>query len=123
MTPEKFIREANYLFTPDYQYTVHHERPDVVSSQKLNRKFKAFIKSQFPDCELHGFHGGYCESSGFVEKDGKLVYISISDLRYWKNWAEDVLIRTATSAKDYHGGPNHRATIKNLKTEVYRLLG
>jgi hypothetical protein len=123
MTPEKFIREANYLFTPDYQYTVHHERPDVVSSQKLNRKFKAFIKSQFPDCELHGFHGGCCESSGFVEKDGKFVYIRISDLRYWKNWAEDVLIRTATSAKDYHGGPNHRATIKNLKADVYKLLG
>ena len=123
MTPEKFIREANYLFTPDFQYTVNHERPDVVSSQKLNRKFKAFIKSQFPDCELHGFSGGYCESSGFVEKAGKFVYIRISDLRFWKNWAEDVLIRTATSAKDYHGGLNHRATIKNLKIEVYKLLG
>jgi hypothetical protein len=123
MTPEKFIREANYLFTPGFQNSVRHENPDVISSQKLNRKFKAFVKSQFPDCELHDFHGGYCESSGFVEKDGKFVYISISDLRYWKNWAEDVLIRTATSAKDYHGGPSHRATIKNLKADVYKLLG
>jgi hypothetical protein len=122
MTPEKFIREANYLFTPAYQYTVNHERSDVVSSQNLNRKFKAFIKSQFPDCELHGFHGGYCESSGFVEKDGKFVYISISDLRFWKNWAENVLIRTAAHEKDYHGGPNNRSTIKTLKADVYKLL-
>lgn len=122
MTPEKFIREANYLFTPGFQDSLKCECPDEISSQKLNRKFKAFIKSQFPDCELHDFQGGYCASSGFIEKAGKFIYISLIDLRYWENWANHVLIRTAMSENDYHGGPNHYTTIKNLKTDVYRLL-
>lgn len=118
MTPAKFIKEANELFSTSYLCQINHERPETVASQKLNRKFRAFLRSQFPDAELIGFSGGFCQSSGFIKQDNKFVYVSISDLRYWKNWASDVLIRTADSEKDYHGHMNHRTTISDLKKAV-----
>lgn len=122
MTPAKFIKEANELFSANYLYQIPHERPEVVASQKLNRKFKAFLKSQFPNAELIGFSGGFCQSSGFIKQNNRFVYVSISDLRYWKNWADDVLIRTADSEKDYHGHANHRTTISDLQKDVKLLF-
>lgn len=118
MTPAKFIKEANELFSAESLYRIPHERPEVVASKKLNRKFKAFLKSQFPNAELIGFSGGFCQSSGFIKQDNKFVYVGISDIRYWKNWASDVLIRTADNEKDYHGHMNHRTTISDLKKAV-----
>lgn len=122
MTPAKFIKEANYLFSVENLYQIEHESPETVVSQKLNRKFKAFLKSQFPGAELIGFSGGYCQSSGFIKLDNKYVYVSLSDLRYWKNWANDVLIRTADSEKDYRGHANHRTTISDLQKDVKLLF-
>lgn len=121
MTSTQFIREANSLFSDSYLFSVDHEYPEKIASQKLSRKFKAFLKSQFKDYNIYSF-SGYCESSGFIEKDGKFIYISISDLRYWKNWSEDVLIRVADSERDFRGHRNHRTTINNLKQDVEKLI-
>ena len=121
MTPAKFIKEANELFNASYLGQINHECPETVASQKLNRKFKAFLKSQFPNAELIGFSGGFCQSSGFIKQDNKFVYVGISDIRYWKNWASDVLIRTADNERDYHGHMNHRTTISDLKKAVEAL--
>ena len=122
MTHKQFRKEANELFTQVYQSSIEHESPDVISSRQLHRKFKALLKTLFPDCTIHHTGGGYCEDSGFVEKDGHFVYISISDLRFWKNWDQDVLIRTAGSKTDYRGGRNNRTTLDKLQEDVYKLL-
>lgn len=122
MKPNQFKKEANELFSPTYQNSVEHENPDVISSQQLHRKFKSLLKTLFPDCVIHHTGGGYCEDSAFVEKDGHFVYISISDLRFWKNWDQDILIRTASSQKDYRGGHNNSTTLNKLEEDVYYLL-
>ena len=47
--------------------------------------------------------------------ENKYLYISISDVRFWQNeWYNRILIRTAKSEKDYHGGGNNHTTLPEL---------
>lgn len=55
--------------------------------------------------------------------DGKFVYISISDIRYWQDeWATSILIRTMKDENDHSGGPNHYTNISRLKEDVINLM-
>lgn len=48
---------------------------------------------------------GHYDLSGFFDVEGQSYYYSISDVRYFK--VDEILLRTATSHKDYTGGMNH----------------
>ena len=64
----------------------------------------------------------YC--SAFFEniKTGKLVYMSCSDVRFFKNgWCDNILIRTATNDRDYTGGNNNYCKIDNIGEAMLRL--
>ena len=89
------------------------------------RDFKKYIKSNLPkDSNLTNFSRGHFDVSGFIEKNGKYVYFSTSDVRYSPDeWINDILIRTAKDDKDYTGGSNDSTTLKDFKKNIERLIG
>lgn len=65
----------------------------------------------------------YCFSAFIKSAENKCVYISISDVRFFTNeWYSNILIRTAKNEQDYHGGFNHRTTLKELELKAMELL-
>ena len=65
----------------------------------------------------------YCFSSFIKSAENKCVYVSISDVRFFTNeWYNNILIRTAKNEQDYHGGFNHRTTLKELEMKAMELL-
>lgn len=65
----------------------------------------------------------YCFSAFIKSAENKCVYVSISDVRFFTNeWYSNILIRTANNEQDYHGGFNHRTTLKELEMKVMELL-
>lgn len=59
--------------------------------------------------KIHNFNRNhYCFSAILETQDGKYVYVSISDVRFFPNeFLEHVLIRTMKNEKDYTGGRNN----------------
>ena len=65
----------------------------------------------------------YCSSAFIKSAENKCVYVSISDVRFFTNeWYNNILIRTAKNEQDYHGGFNHRTTLKELEMKAMELL-
>lgn len=62
--------------------------------------------------------------SAFIKNStGFYVYISISDVRFFKNeWYNRVLIRTAKSERDYIGGNNNFNDLPTLHNAIKNLL-
>lgn len=61
----------------------------------------------------------YCFSAFIKSAENKCIYISISDVRFFTNeWYNNILIRTAKNEQDYHGGFNHRTTLKELEMKA-----
>lgn len=88
------------------------------------RDLKKHIKSILPEgSELVNFKPNHFDGSGFVKRGDKYVYISISDVRYFKDqWYNQMLIRTAKHDKDWTGGSNGYTDLPNFKKNVERLL-
>ena len=63
----------------------------------------------------------YCFSA-FIECDGCYVYLSICDVRFSHDWFNHILIRTATTEKDYRGGLNNYTTLADLENDLGLLL-
>lgn len=65
----------------------------------------------------------YCFSAFIKSAENKCVYVSISDVRFFTNeWYNNILIRTGKNEQDYHGGFNHRTTLKELEMKAMELL-
>lgn len=65
----------------------------------------------------------YCFSAFIKSAENKCVYVSISDVRFFTyEWYSNILIRTAKNEQDYHGGFNHRTTLKELEMKAMELL-
>ena len=65
----------------------------------------------------------YCFSAFIKSAENKCVYVSISDVRFFTNeWYSNIVIRTAKHEQDYHGGFNHRTTLKELEMKAMELL-
>ena len=79
------------------------------------------MQKLFPDCTIYPIPDCWCYADGFIEKDGKYVFYSFSDFRWWP-WDKDILIRTATSLKDFTGGRNNYANLEDLQPSVYKLF-
>lgn len=122
MDAKQFIRETNKLFSADYLNSLSTESPYEASSRQLDRKVKSYLKSILPEAKIFGFKNGFCRTSGFVEMNDKFVYISIPDIRFNRNWQNDILIRTAKNDRDYTGGRNNYTTIEKLSTDIMKLI-
>lgn len=62
---------------------------------------------------IHSFHPNHFEWSAVLEKGGKFVYVSLSDVRLW-NWYDDILIRTMKHAEDWTGGSNNTCSFDKI---------
>lgn len=70
------------------------------------------------------------DCSGFVEKDGKYVYLSYSIPRYGQRISfsdssvmNGVLYRTAEGPKDFRGGSNQFSSIEKISDNIIRMIG
>ena len=94
--------------------------------KSFQTKYKNFLKKLCKEngYELASFLPGHYEFSCFVKNNDKFVYISISDVRYFKtSWFNLILIRTAQNEKDYTGGYNQYTSLPCLETKIKNMLG
>lgn len=91
--------------------------------KQFSRDFKSDLKKLIKDeAFLRTFRVGHFYVSGFIERNNKLVYFSISDVRNWHDkWYDNVLVRTAKHTKDWTGGANNFCELKNIAELVLRL--
>jgi hypothetical protein len=65
----------------------------------------------------------YCFSAFIKDSRNKYVYLSVSDVRYFRNeWYRNILVRTAASDRDYHGGRNDYTALPEMQAAVEKLL-
>ena len=89
-------------------------------------KYRNFLKKLCTNngYELVSFNPNHYCFSCFIKGNGKYVYISISDVRYFsKAWLNNILIRTAKNERDYTGGPNNHVSISELEATIQKMLG
>lgn len=70
---------------------------------------------------IHKFYPNHFEWSAVLEKGGKFVYVSISDVRWW-DWYDDVLIRTMAHAEDWRGGSNNTCSFDEIGETAEKLF-
>jgi hypothetical protein len=68
------------------------------------RRIKDWLKHTFQCAEITFSPNHYCCSAFLQFPDGKVVYFSASDYRFFPG---DFLVREAKDVKDYTGGVNH----------------
>lgn len=108
----------------DYEFsTGSYPGEDYKSFQT---KYINYLRSFFRenDWELVNVGRNHYEFSAFIsDLRGKFIYLSISDVRCWRNeWYTRILIRTAKSEKNCHGGHNHFTSLPKLYVSVRNLL-
>ena len=93
----------------------------------FQRKYINYLRSL---CKENGWEllnpcKGHYEFAVFIRNQaGNHLYLSISDVRFWKNeWYNRILIRTAAHEKDYHGGRNNYTHLRELPQTAQRLFG
>lgn len=120
MTIEKFLEKWYNKRIDDWG---SETSPEYKNFQTNYRSvIKDFCKDI--DMELHSFSKNHYEFSAVIKsnKTGKFYYISISDVRFWKNqWAEDILYRTMKHDKDWSGGSNCYSTLRDLPQNLLNL--
>lgn len=93
--------------------------------QVFARLFRKCIRQTLlPGTHLVNVSTGHYYISGFVQREDKFVYFSISDVRHFPGkWHKEILVRTAKSEEDYTGGSNGYTTLERFSDAVQRLLG
>ena len=98
--------------------------PDYVEFQrKMRFDLKRIAKNN--NLELHSFNKNHYEFSAVLKDihEDKFIYVSISDVRYWKNeWYNHVLIRTMEHDKDWTGGSNHYCKWEEIGMKARELI-
>lgn len=91
----------------------------------FERKYINYLKSL---CKEKGWEmvwaskNHYCFTACF-SFNGKYIYVSISDVRFFKNeWYNHVLFRTMEHHKDYRGGMNCYTTLPQLGDAITSLF-
>lgn len=104
------------------------------TSEEFNtfaKGFKSFVKRNLEDLgfTLDSFYKGHYSISGFLEKDGRYIYFGYDVPR--DNYPIDVntksahmgiLIRSAESPRDFHGGMNNFTSFKDFADDVNSLF-
>lgn len=113
---EKLLGYKNYTFS-----TGSTTGYDFLEFAKM---FKKFVGNNLPQgAKLVKFCTGHYRLSGFIEAQGKYVYFSIPDVRYFPNeWITHFLVRRTESDEDYTGKTNHYTTLKKFTEDVNKLL-
>jgi len=118
---EKFIKEYYDHSFEDWGGTTSEDY------KTFERKYKMILKEIGNEIglELYSFNKNHYEFSAVMKKinEEKYYYISISDVRYWKNeWFNNILYRTMSHAKDWSGGSNNYSDLLELKYKLKSLM-
>lgn len=71
---------------------------------------------------LHKFNPMHYEWTAVLERDGKFVYVHMSDVRFWGNdWYNDILIRTMAHESDWRGGHNNKCSFNQIGVVADRI--
>lgn len=72
---------------------------------------------------IRKFNPNHYEFSAVLQQKnaGKLIYVSISDVRGNTQWWSSVLIRTMKHEKDWTGGSNHHCMWEDIAATATRL--
>lgn len=120
MTINKFLNEWYNKQIEDWG---SETSPEYKSFQT---NYKSVIKElcQDIDMKLYSFDKNHYNFSAVIKsnKINQFYYMSIPDVRYWKNeWANKILYRTMEHEKDWTGGSNHYSTLKELAENLIEL--
>ena len=67
--------------------------------------------------------GHYYCSAFIKDQNGRYIYLSISDVRYWQDeWYKHILIRGAKNNRDCTGMNNNYSTLPTLAEDIRRLF-
>lgn len=93
---------------------------------KFQKEAKAELKNVAKETGyvIHKFLGGHYEFSCVFKKEveEKFCYVSISDVRFFKNrWWNSVLYRSMKHEKDFTGGMNHYCCWEDLGNSILEL--
>jgi len=100
------------------------------SSSGLTEEWAEFSKAikkelkKIDGYDLVSYSRGHFFFSAFLKNTttGKLVYISSSDVRFFKDeWYNRLLIRTAQHDKDFTGGANYMTLFSKIKEHADKL--
>jgi hypothetical protein len=111
---EKYL---NYKFSSGYETGEDYKT--------FQRKYINYLKYL---CNINGWElcktmKNHYEFSVFFKCKEKYIYMSISDVRYFKNeWYNDILYRLAQNDNDYHGKQNHSTTLIDLPNALIELF-
>ena len=85
--------------------------------------FKKYVKSSLPAGATLRFNLNHYCLSGFIGRESKFIYFSISDVRHFPgDWHNKILIRTAKSEQDFTGGSNCYTSLEDFAENVELLL-
>lgn len=87
----------------------------------FERKYINYLKGicKNEGWELIKVNKNHYEFSAFFKYENKFKYMSISDVRFFKNeWYNHILFRTAKSEKDYTSGTNLYTTLPLLRLAI-----
>lgn len=90
----------------------------------FNTKYRNAINKLLPNgYRFCLWNRGHYECSAVIkDNEGRFIYMSISDVRYFPNeWVENILIRTMKHDKDWTGGINHRTDLINFTKDIQKL--
>ena len=113
---KKFNELKSYL---DYEFSSGCETGQDYKA--FERKYINYLKLLCKQCGWEFFSANknhYCFTAFIKNEQNNFVYISISDVRWNKDWFYHVLIRSAEHSKDYRGGTNHYAELSNLQVGI-----
>ena len=92
----------------------------------FQRKYINYLRAL---CKEHGWElcnpskGHYIFSAFIRSPEGNYIYVSIPDVRFWKNqWYNHILIRCARNEKDYRGYGNNYTHLTELAQTAQRLF-
>lgn len=103
---------------------------DGVYTSEEYKKFQSEYRSVLKEIgkiigfSLHSFSKNHYEFSAVMQSKltQQFYYISISDVRCWKNeWANKILYRTMQHDKDWTGGTNRYSTLEELSKHLSQL--
>lgn len=101
--------ESSCMRTPEYRSFERQCKKELI---QMCREFGIHVQE---------FKPGHFEWSAVLEKDGKFVYVSLSDVRYW-DWYNIVLIRTMADETDWHGVTNNMCHFDKIGETAERLF-
>ena len=129
MTITKFLSKWYDKEITDWGGQTHPEYKDLRTDYEYSdfqRNYKSVIKDFCKDIgmELHSFNKNHYIFSAVIKSNitNQFYYVSISDVRYWKNeWADNILYRTMEHENDWTGGSNRYSTLKDLPENLLNL--